>query len=78
MLFGAALVWASLVPGPNAIAEGLAYLGTPLLLVWLVSRPKNNTVVYGPQGQQVMVSEREAKRRVEKGGWTYQRSSSSS
>lgn len=41
-------------------------------LVWLMSRPKNNVVVYGPSGQQVQVSEKEAARRV-KQGWTYQR-----
>ncbi len=28
-------------------------------------------VVYGPRGQQVTVSEKEAKRRVEKQGWSY-------
>lgn len=41
-------------------------------LIWLMSRPKDNVVIYGPQGQQVTVSEKEAKRRVEKQGWTYQ------
>jgi hypothetical protein len=40
-------------------------------LVWLMSRPKENVVVYGPQGQHVTVSEKEAKRRVEKQGWSY-------
>ncbi|MEP7227251.1 MAG: hypothetical protein ABI785_07815 [Gemmatimonadales bacterium] len=40
-------------------------------LIWLMSRPKDNVVVYGPDGQQVNVSEKEAKKRVEK-GWTYQ------
>ena len=41
-------------------------------LVWLMSRPKDNVLVYGPQGQQMTVSEKDAKRRVEKQGWTYQ------
>lgn len=41
-------------------------------LIWLMSRPKDNVVIYGPEGQQVTVSEKEAKRRVEKQGWTYQ------
>jgi hypothetical protein len=41
-------------------------------LIWLMSRPKDNVVIYGPSGQQVTVSEKEAKRRVEKQGWTYQ------
>jgi hypothetical protein len=40
-------------------------------LVWLMSRPKDNVIVYGPDGQQVTVSEKEAKKRVSK-GWTYQ------
>lgn len=40
-------------------------------LIWLMSRPKENVAVYGPQGQQVMVSEKEAKKRVEKLGWSY-------
>jgi hypothetical protein len=40
-------------------------------LIWLMSRPKDNVVIYGPEGQQVTVSEKEAKRRVTK-GWTYQ------
>lgn len=42
-----------------------------LSIVWFMSRPKHNVVVYGPQGQQVSVSESEAKGRVEKQGWTY-------
>ena len=40
-------------------------------LIWLMSRPKENVVVFGPEGQQVTVSEKEAKRRVSK-GWSYQ------
>jgi hypothetical protein len=40
-------------------------------LIWLMSRPKDNVLVYGPAGQQVTVSEKEAKKRIEK-GWTYQ------
>lgn len=40
-------------------------------LIWLMSRPKENVVVHGPAGQQVTVSEKEAKKRVSK-GWTYQ------
>jgi hypothetical protein len=49
------------------------FLGFIVLgLIWLMSRPKDNVIVYGPDGQQVNVSEKEAKRRVEKQGWTYQ------
>jgi hypothetical protein len=40
-------------------------------LIWLMSRPKETVVVYGPQGQQVMVTEKEAQQRVS-AGWTYQ------
>jgi hypothetical protein len=50
----------------------LWFIGFLILgLVWLMSRPKENVVVYGPEGQQVTVTEKEAKRRVGK-GWTYQ------
>jgi hypothetical protein len=42
-----------------------------LSLVWFMSRPKNSVVVYGSQGQQVSVSEKEAVSRVKK-GWSYQ------
>ena len=45
-----------------------------LAIVWFMTRPKNNVTVYGPQGQQVVVSEAEARKRVEKQGWTYERS----
>jgi len=43
----------------------------PLALIWFATRPKENVVVYGPAGQQVTVSEKEARRRVEREGWTY-------
>jgi hypothetical protein len=43
-----------------------------LAIVWFMTRPKHNVAVYGPQGQQVTVSESEARKRVEKQGWTYQ------
>ena len=41
-------------------------------LIWLMSRPKDNVLLYGPDGQQVTVSEKEAQRRIKRGGWTYQ------
>ncbi len=43
-----------------------------LALIWLVSVPKRDTAIYGPQGQWMWVTENDAKRRVEKEGWTYQ------
>lgn len=42
-----------------------------LTIVWLLSRPKPNTAIYGPQGQWMRVTEKEARRRVEKQGWSY-------
>lgn len=42
-----------------------------LALIWFMSRPKNTVLVYGPAGQQVQVSESEARKRVEKQGWSY-------
>jgi hypothetical protein len=51
------------------------FLGFIVLgLIWLMSRPKDNVVIYGPQGQEVRVTEKEARRRVEKQGWSYTRS----
>lgn len=47
----------------------------PLAIVWFATRPKDNVVIYGPEGQQVTVSEKEARKRVEGQGWTYQRTS---
>ena len=43
-----------------------------LTVVWLLSRPKPNTAIYGPQGQWMRVTEKEATQRVEKEGWSYQ------
>lgn len=45
----------------------------PLAIVWAMTRPKDNVIVFGPAGQQVIVSEQEAERRVALQGWTYQR-----
>jgi hypothetical protein len=45
----------------------------PLAIVWFASRPRENVTVFGPAGQQVMLSEAEARERVEHQGWTYQR-----
>ncbi len=43
-----------------------------LAVVWLVSMPKPNMLIYDPQGRWMVVTEKEAKRRVEREGWTYQ------
>lgn len=75
-----------LAAGPSqstAVAAGVALGATflfmmwlvvlaPLALVWFATRPKNNVVIYGPLGQQTMVSEKEAAERVARQGWTYQ------
>lgn len=78
LVYLAAVAVAGLVSGGGAIVEGAAYMTWPLLLIWFLSRPKKSVIVYGPQGQQVMLSAREAKRRVETSeGWSYQRRSGS-
>lgn len=45
----------------------------PMAIVWFATRPKENVTVFGPDGQQVSVSSAEAKKRVERQGWSYQR-----
>jgi hypothetical protein len=57
-------------------------LGVPLAVIWLIGfiwlsvawflTPREDVAVYGPQGQQLMVSAREARFWVEKRGWTYE------
>ncbi len=42
-----------------------------LAIIWFMTRPRNTVSIYGPQGQHMTVSEAEAKKRVEKQGWTY-------
>ena len=42
-----------------------------LAIIWFMTRPRNTVVVYGPQGQQASVPEAEARKRVEKQGWSY-------
>jgi hypothetical protein len=75
----AAFAGAGLVSGAGAIVEGAAYMAWPLILIWFLSRPKKSVIVYGPQGQHVMLSAREARRRVETSeGWSYQDRSGSS
>lgn len=44
-----------------------------LSIIWFMSRPDRSTEVYSPQGAKVMTSQKEARRLVEKQGWTYQR-----
>lgn len=74
-----ALMGAWIVSGVSAtsVRPGLLvvivwFIGCILLgLVWLMSRSRNNVLIYGPQGQQWNVSEREALRRLHQ-GWSYQ------
>jgi hypothetical protein len=42
-----------------------------LSIIWFMTRGRTTVVVYGPQGQQASVAESEAKKRVEKQGWSY-------
>ena len=52
---------------------GIWFVGFLVLaILWFATRPKENVLVYGPKGQQVTVSEKEARRRVEREGWSYQ------
>jgi hypothetical protein len=43
-----------------------------LAVAWFMTRPRNNVAVYGPDGQLVMVSESEGRKRVAR-GWTYRK-----
>ncbi len=42
------------------------------VIVWFASRPKDRVTVYGPQGQTVTLTEKEAAKRVAQ-GWSYTR-----
>ena len=57
----------------TAVALSLCWLiGLVVLaVVWSLSKPKPNTAIYGPQGQWMRVTEREARKRVEQEGWSY-------
>lgn len=44
---------------------------TLLVLVWLMSRSRFNTEIFGPHGQQRIVTAKNAKGRVERRGWSY-------
>lgn len=84
VLWAASASSASSQFGSGAYATGVAALSVGFLffvwllgfmilaVVWFMSRPKENVTVYGPEGQQVSVSEKEARRRIEQ-GWTYQK-----
>jgi hypothetical protein len=48
------------------------FIGSALLvLVWLMSRSRFNTEIFGPRGQQRTVTAKNAKGRVERRGWSY-------
>jgi len=57
----------------SAIGQFIVWLvGSALLvLVWLMSRSRYTTLVYGPQGQQRTVTAKDARRRVDVRGWSY-------
>jgi hypothetical protein len=46
-------------------------VAAPLWVLFTHTRPKPNVFVYGPAGQQVMLPEDEAARRVQQPGWSY-------
>jgi hypothetical protein len=62
-----------IISNETVILASATFATWPFLIVWFLSRPTNKVLVFGPQGQQVSVSEREGKRRVDRGdGWTYE------
>ena len=62
-----------IISDETTVVESAAFATWPFLMVWFLSRPTIKVLVFGPQGQQVSVSEREGKRRVDrKDGWTYE------
>jgi hypothetical protein len=46
-------------------------VAVPMWALFTHTRPKPNVFVYGPAGQQVMLPEDEAARRVQQPGWSY-------
>lgn len=51
---------------------GVWFVGFIILaIIWFMTRPSHNVEVFGPSGQRVMLSESDARRRVERDGWTY-------
>lgn len=54
------------------LIAGLWFVGFVVLaIIWFMTRPRETVEVYGPNGQHVLVTEVEARRRV-RDGWTYQ------
>jgi membrane protein implicated in regulation of membrane protease activity len=50
------------------------FVGSVLLvLVWMMSRSRFTTEIFGPQGQHRTVTAKNAKGRVERRGWSYTR-----
>lgn len=43
-----------------------------LTIIWFASRPRGTVTVFGPNGEEARLPEREATKRVQR-GWTYQR-----
>jgi hypothetical protein len=64
------LAWLAAARAPGIAITGVIGFGL-LGIVWLMSRSRFTTLVYGPQGQQRTVTARAAKRRVEMRGWSY-------
>ena len=76
------VIWSALVVAwaLTGIAANIGFIGqivtwlvcaALLVLVWLMSRSRFNTLIYGPQGQQRFVTAKNAQRRVEHRGWSY-------
>jgi hypothetical protein len=68
-----ASAWARGAVGLTLLVLLWLLIAAPLAIAWSRTRPKENVIVFGPAGQQVMLSEDEARKRVAQPGWTYER-----
>lgn len=77
--------WSAVAEGGTSDAEAVGgaigsmvviffwFLGFVVLsIIWFASRPARNVEVYSPEGAKVYTSEKEAKRLVNKSGYSYQ------
>jgi len=66
---GMIIVWA--VTGSLAPVVLWSVALATLAVLWIVNRPRQNIRIYGPNGQEWMVSAATAERRV-RSGWSYE------
>jgi hypothetical protein len=66
-----ALILSSIGTGASIVPIVFSIIGgTVLGLIWLTSRSRFTTMIFGPQGQQWMVSAKTAESRI-RAGWSY-------